>query len=210
MPRKNRISTLETRTSNVSGTIHLGGMEEYEIVEVLSEFEKFCRHLTTRWAYIRHDLDTFDDGTKKEVHIHFLFDLVTRLRLGTLVYKLADWLAIDTLAISVEKYSSWLSCFQYFVHRNDWEKVQYAPYLIKASFSFDEIKAELHQDNDEFTFDQLFDVIANARNRTEIVARLGISFYRKYYFVIRDIFNDTHVNMNVLFKRDYKGDNKNA
>lgn len=205
--KETEMSNLNTRTKKVAGVIMWNdenGLDYDTIAESLLAFDIFCKTMTERYAWIVHDLDQLEDGTFKNYHVHFVFDLLTPVRLSTTLYNLSEFCGLNPLAISLEKYTSFVGSFQYLVHRNDWEKVQYLADQIHASFGRKDILDLLAMDDEAFDIEALVAIVQEARSLTDVARRVGIKFYRTYRFVIRDIWCELHNSYNEVLNGAFK------
>ena len=93
-----------------------------------------------RWAYIRHDKDTLEDGTKKSPHWH----IVIQMKSATAVKTIAKWFGIEENFVDIPKgrgAGKFLDCVEYLTHESpsqqDLGKYRYDDTEVKASDNFD-------------------------------------------------------------------------
>ena len=72
-----------------------------------------------KYAFIKHDKDTYDDGTPKQVHYHIYIKTTSRVRLSTI----ASRLEVEDRFVEFVKNTR--SCLQYLIHKNNKNKYQY-------------------------------------------------------------------------------------
>lgn len=182
------MSALNTKTNQFNIIISL--KEHNNIELILNKLDSFVNNYLCNYAYILHDNDYNKEGERKTPHIHLLMYNTIRKRLSTIINEISDFLGISPFAISIDKIVSLEGSIQYLIHKNDIEKWQYDVKEIKTNIDKKEFDLLLNSENGALTFDRLFQIIRHSKNKTEVIEKIGLSYYRIYRPIISDIWND--------------------
>lgn len=182
------MSTLNTKTTQFNIIISLKDHNNFELV--INKLNAFLNNYLCNYAYILHDSDYNKEGVKKTPHIHLLMFNTQRKRLSTIINEISDFIGISALAITIDKIVSLEGSIQYLIHKNDIEKWQYDIKQIKTNIDSKELELLLNSENGALTFDRLFRIIRHSKNKTEVIEKIGLSYYRMYRAIICDIWQD--------------------
>lgn len=181
------MSNLNTKCSQINIIISL---KDIIINDILKRLENYLQYQTLSYCYILHDKDYDKNGIAKLPHIHIVLFNAPRKRLSTYINEIADNLNINPLAVQIEKAVNLEGCIQYLIHKNDIEKWQYSINEIKTNIDKKDLELFLNTENGCITFDRLFQIIRHSKNKSEVIDKIGLSYYRMYRSVIIDIWND--------------------
>lgn len=135
---------------------------------------------------IIHDSDVDEDGVKKRVHSHLVLLTPHRVRIGTMVNRIADLLHIPQEAVSDIAFESTAGAVQYLIHKNNPDKFQYDYTEVKTNHQVD-LVALLAQDlRSEITTEYLLDLIDGGMSRRDIARYIGLGNYLAYRNAIND------------------------
>lgn len=181
---------LDTKTTKVNGFVHFKGLNFFEmpLLGIQDYFNENC----VRWGFCVHDEDLANDGDCVNPHIQFVFDLKKQKRLITVVNDIARVCDVDPLAVTVDRYTSFIASYQYLIHRNRPQKHQYEVERLITNLPDDERDLMVKSNYFVLDFDNLFELVSNASTETEIIAVIGIGYYRHYRQIIQDIYHETH------------------
>lgn len=99
----------------------------------------------TRWAFIKHDRDLFEDGTLKEPHYHYYIKIPNRKRISTLLNYFRNTRASNVL---IEDTRNPNALIRYFVHYGEETKEQYNIDEIYSNFDINSAFTP-NEDNEE-------------------------------------------------------------
>lgn len=150
----------------------------------------FLNETTSIFAYILHDRDIDENGRVKTLHAHIVGNLHKRTRKSTLINRLADCLGVSTLAVSVEKQSSFEGCFQYLTHKNDPDKYQYSLSDVVTNLAEDEIDMVMDDNSGTLDVQSVMRICLTARSIVDVIEQLGMSTYCHYRQVVLDIYHE--------------------
>lgn len=207
------MSNLTTMSKNICGILSLGEIDDfdfYRFQELFEDLDKFFNGNSKQYGWIMHNLDVLPSGEYKTRHIHFVATMKQRKRLGTFLNELSDCTGLNPLAITISKYTSFEASYQYLVHRNDPDKVQYVTYLVHTNLPKEEVKVLLSEEATALDLDRLSDVVSSSSSKTEVLQKIGLYYYRLYRGVINDIWNDLHPYDFKKYKFDKNGEVKDA
>lgn len=145
---------------------------------------------TKQYAFILHDKDVLEDGSKKTPHIHVVCNMnTTKQRIATILNDLTKSLDISPLLVTIDKYSSFNASIQYLIHKNNEEKYQYDIKDIITNIPQQELDLFMKYEtqSEELTAERLIDVVAKAKKRTDILREIGLFNYRINRAVIMDV-----------------------
>lgn len=135
---------------------------------------------------IVHDSDVDEDGVKKRVHSHLVLLTPHRVRIGTMVNRIADLLHVPQEAISDIPFESTPGAVQYLIHKNNPDKFQYDYTEVKTNHQVD-LMSLLAQDlRSEITTEYLLDLIDGGMSRRDIARYIGLGNYLAYRNAIND------------------------
>lgn len=141
-----------------------------------------------RFALIRHDMDTDENGELKRPHWHLIAEAPTgqRPRAKTWVLRLSQVLGYPENCISVMQLTTWETDFQYLVHKNNPEKYQYSVSEVLTSDSPDVVQFVMSQTIDvELDIPTLVRIIQEEKGSLiGIGSRIGLSRLQIYIRVI--------------------------
>lgn len=181
------MSNLNTKCSQINIIISL---KDVNVADVSNRLEKYLQYQTLSYCHILHDKDYDKNGIAKFPHIHCVLFNAPRKRLSTYINEISDYLKINPFAIQIEKAVNLEGCIQYLIHKNDIEKWQYTVDEIHTNIDKKDLDLFLNTENGCITFDRLFQIIRHSKNKTEVIDKIGLSYYRMYRSVIIDIWND--------------------
>lgn len=181
---------ISRQTRNMCGIIQMKGYEYFEVdFDKLSEF---FDGLAFRYGFAFHHLDLANDGDSVNPHIDFVVELHKPMRLATMINKLADLYGLSPFAVTIDKTQNFISRFQYVLHRNKPEKYQYPREYLFTNIEKDEADLLLSQRSFAFDFDNLFDVVSQAKYLSEVMSVIGTGVYHHYRNLIMDMWKETH------------------
>lgn len=189
------MSNLQTMTTNICGILSLNQIDPIDYMafqELYETLDSYFRANCKQYAFILHDLDTLPSGELKTKHIHFVATGNKRKRLSTWLYDISENTGLNTSAITISKYTSFEASFQYLVHRNDEDKVQYCSFMIHTNLPKQEVRILLAEEAVTLDLDRLSDIVCRARSKTEVLQKVGLYYYRLYRGVILDLWHDLH------------------
>lgn len=207
------MSNLATMTNKICGILSLNQIDEFDYMafqDLYEALDRYFRANSKQYAFILHDLDVLPGGEYKTKHIHFVATMVKRKRLGTYLNDISEETGLNPFAITISKYTSFEASFQYLVHRNDTDKVQYAPYMVHTNMPKDEVKVLLAEEATALDLERLGEVIAKSETKTEVCKKIGLYYYRLYRGVINDLWNDLHPQSRFRAFVDRNGEVRNA
>lgn len=182
---------ISTRTKSMCGFIQFKGFEFFEIdTDRLKDF--FDSLAVVRYGFAIHHLDLANDGDCVNPHIDFVVDLKAYMRISTMINKLAALYDVSPFAVTVSKTVNFQSRFQYVLHRNRPDKYQYPREYLFTNIDPEEADLILNSHQFAFDFDNLFDVISQARYLSEVISIIGTGVYHHYRNLIMDIWKETH------------------
>lgn len=181
------MSTLNQKANQINCVISL---KEENIKRINERLQTFLNTYPYSYAYILHDKDFNTNGECKTPHIHLVLFNGPRKRLSTYINEISTFLSVRPFAITLDKCISLEGSLQYLVHKNDIEKYHYEVKDIVTNLTQSELDIFLNAENGSLTFDRLFQIIRHAKNKTEVIEKLGLSYYRIYRGIINDIWND--------------------
>lgn len=181
------MSTLNTKTTQFNIIISL---KDVNIEIIKNKLLTYLSNYLCSYAFILHNNDYNKDGMIKTPHIHLIIYNGPRKRMSTMINELSDYINVNPFAISIEKVVSLEGCIQYLLHKNDIEKWQYNINEIITNIEKKELELLLNSENGSLTFDRLFQIIRHSKNKTEVIEKIGLSYYRMYRGIIGDIWND--------------------
>lgn len=182
------MSTLNSKTTQFNIIIQL---QDINVSKVCEKLNKYLYNLVCNYAYILHDKDiNADRGVLKNKHLHLIIYNAKQKRLSTIINEISGALDINVFAITVDKVVSLEGSIQYLIHKNDAEKYHYDVKDIITNIDKTELDLLLNTENGSLTFDRLFQIIRSAKNKTDVIKIIGLSYYRAYRPVINDIWND--------------------
>lgn len=105
------------------------GFTEDKIIQILSTWENI-----DKYAWIKHDKDTKEDGTPKEEHIHLMIRFKYPEMTTNILSKFKDIIKENNL----ERIKSWNGALAYLCHWNDDTKYRYEISDVHANFDWTE------------------------------------------------------------------------
>lgn len=190
MSKKSYKKSLSSRTKFICGVITFKDWELYDLP--MDELRDWFNAYADQWAFIPHFHDFDEDGNLKSLHIHFVADLTKSTRMSTTLNSLAQVCSVNPFAVTIEQYTSFDSCIQYLVHRNDPEKTQYCAYLITSNISWVDLKTLLQTDVDVVDAERIYAVVSSATCKSDVLRELGLFYYHRYRGVINDLWVEVH------------------
>lgn len=184
------MADLSIQTKNVTGIIQFKGYEFFEMP--FDAFRDWLNENTRRYGFALHDMDLANDGDCVNPHFQFVFELVKTARLSTTLNKIATVCGVNGFAVTLDKFTSFLGSFQYVLHRNRPEKYQYEDDRLFTNIPKDEVFILMHQKSFVLDFDHLWELVAHAKSKTEIVQVMGPHLYKHHRATIMDIWYETH------------------
>lgn len=187
MARTNRTEP-RMRGNTISESIYEFNL--YTMDEVF-RIEEYCRDNHIKFAYILHDKDINDDGTKKKLHWHFdvFFEQVRSIKKVSEEYKVP----LNLIEWKADK----IGTIQYLVHRNHPLKYQYQVSNIVSNMDIDKYFIEDKKSSETDDLRLIMDYIAN---KEALVSLYQIycfaiendiwSSYRRNYSIIKDILKE--------------------
>lgn len=158
------------------------------------------------FAFIRHDKDhkmnsNGEMGDLKLPHVHLVLRSPKRHRICYWLNRLSEIFEkynscgqLSTDGICIQVTESFSHDIQYLIHKNNPDKYQYLPDEIYTNLTLNDLVATLKsEDCRTLTIDRLIDIICHSHDLTEVMRRVGLSYYNQFYRVIRDL-----LNMNLL------------
>lgn len=182
------MANLNTQTGKILLVINF---EDKEVDKgVIDNLKDWLEKNTKQYAFILHDKDILEDGTKKTPHLHAVCNMkTTKQRIATILNDLTKSLNISAFLVSIDKYSSFHSSIQYLIHKNNDEKYQYDIEDIVTNIPRQELDLFMKYEtqSDELTAERLIDVVKKSNKRTDIMREVGLFNYRINRPVIMDI-----------------------
>lgn len=157
---------------------------------VIDNLKVWLEKNTKQYAFILHDRDVLEDGSKKTPHLHVVCNMNSaKQRIATILNDLTKSLDISPLLVTIDKYSSFNSSIQYLIHKNNEEKYQYDIKDIVTNIPNPELDLfmKYNTQSEELTAERLIDVVRKAKKRTDIMREVGLFNYRINRPVIMDI-----------------------
>ena len=156
-----------------------------------------CRDLIVGWCKVEcklfgliiHDKDIGEDGVLKTPHIHLIGVLKSRKRKSTIINALGKVSNLNNFAVSVEMASSFDSCFQYLVHKNDKDKFQYPLSAVVTNLEEEEIEVIMESSPTGIDFERVRSICLTSDSLLGVIEQVGLSTYQHYRPAIIDIFN---------------------
>lgn len=180
------MATLETRTAKLNIIISLA---KHNVS--LETLKTWCENNMQTFAFILHDKDVLEDGKPKVKHIHLVGLYKTaRTRLGTILTDLANYLKIDTLAVSIDKMSDLVGSLHYLIHKDNKDKHQYDVKEIITNISEGEMATYMVSDSKFMSIEYLIGVVNTSNGLIEVMRSIGLSNYHMYRNVILDIWRE--------------------
>lgn len=188
------MATLETRTAKVNAIISLKDKDINAIRSaIMVDLKSWCENNCDIFAFILHDKDVLENGEIKTPHIHLVFIYKTnRKRLNTILTDLAQYIGVNTLAISIDKMSDLVGSLQYLIHKNNSDKHQYDINDITTNISSGEMTTYMASDSKSMSIEYLIGVISKNRSKIDIMREIGLTYYHMYRNVINDIYNEIY------------------
>lgn len=184
--------SINSQTTSFNIIIQIEGYDTEMISNLLL---KYLHSYKCNYAYILHNKDLDNEGNIKKSHLHLIiYNFEKRKRLSTMINELSEKLEINPFAITIDTIKSLEGSIQYLIHKNDIEKYHYDKCEIITNINDKELDLLLEYNNSALSFDRLFQTVLNAKNKTEIMQQIGISYYQHYRGVISDIWNDYRLN----------------
>lgn len=177
---------LETRTKKVLAIISLKEVAPESYPAIMESLEGFLSSWA-EWSFILHDCDTDANGEQKTPHIHLVGFLKSPARLITTLNRLADYLGMSPLAVSVRKCEDYPKALQYLIHKNDKEKYQYQIKAIKSNLSEADLNGLLNDESPKIDIDRLYKMCEEAPDKMTLMRSLGLGFYRLYRPIVNEV-----------------------
>lgn len=185
MAKKIAISAL---IQHVNGIISLKGKESDFIGLVERYLKIILDENANLYGFILHDKDMDEDGRIKTPHIHFVADMKKRIRVSTLINKIAKACDLDTMAITIDKYSSFEGSFQYLIHLNNPSKFHYGIEQVTTNVPEDDIDLILDATTTVLDFEVLKGACRQADDILDVIEIIGLSAYKSYRPVVLDVY----------------------
>lgn len=185
MAKKIAISAL---IQHVNGIISLKGKESDFIGLVERYLKIILDENANLYGFILHDKDMDEDGRIKTPHIHFVADMKKRIRVSTLINKIAKACDLDTLAITIDRYTSFEGSFQYLIHQNSPDKFHYDIEKVTTNVPEDDIDLILDATTSVLDYEELKSACRDANDIMDVIDRIGLSAYKSYRQVVIDVF----------------------
>lgn len=188
------MANLETRTAKVNAIISLKDWGNKAITNgLMVDLKTWCENNCDIYAFILHDRDVLDDGEIKTLHIHLVFIYKTnRKRLNTILTDLAQYIGVNTLAISIDKMTDLVGSLHYLIHKHNPDKFQYDINEITTNISSGEMDTYMASDSKSMSIEYLIGVISKYRSKIDIMREIGLTYYHVYRNVINDIYNEIY------------------
>lgn len=186
------MNSLSLDTKNYACVVSLKGFSKEEAVEKLDDLVlNFCSLGSI--AGIVHDSDIDEMGELKTLHIHLVISLKKRKKATAVINSISAFADVSAFAVSVRKAVSIASCVQYLTHRNQPEKVQYREEDIFKFWNPEEWELLYNGDTEEvLDFETLYRIVRECDTKTEVMRKVGLSYYRNYRPCIDVLWNDKH------------------
>lgn len=185
MSKKVALSSL---ISHVNGIITLKDKDAEFIGLVKKYLGIILDDSASLYGFILHDKDVDDDGKIKTPHIHFVANLKKRVRVATMINRIAKACDLDTLAITIDKYQSFEGSFQYLIHQNNPNKHHYPIEDVVTNVPEDDIDLILDSTTSVLDFDSLVGACKIANDVLDVIEDIGLSAYKSYRMVVLDVF----------------------
>lgn len=145
-----------------------------------------------QYAFIVHDKDYNKHGELKTPHIHLIIKCNKRHELKYYIYYLADILGLGENLISIQCSDDFAFDLQYLTHKNDSKKTQYKIDEIETNLDSLDFEKYYYADitGDELDTSKLVSIIRGSRNLLEVMEKIGIGRYEKFYRTINTIVNE--------------------
>lgn len=184
------MADLSKQTKKFVGVVTLINCDFLDLKEKEKTLCQFLGAECSWFATIIHALDIDLDGKFKTEHIHFVFETKKRVRVGTMLNRIAEALDVSPLAVTCSPCVSVNASVQYLIHKNDKDKYQYSKEEISTNLSPDELDMFLESDCNTLDVEFLISTCEACKSLTQVARVVGLSLYRAYRPVIMDIWRD--------------------
>lgn len=185
------MATLTTQTSKINVVISLKGFDCSHIKNIMNDLRTWCENEMQLYAFILHDKDVLENGEIKTPHLHLVGLLkVNRKRLSSTLNDIANFISVNTLAITIDKMSDIVGSLQYLIHKNNKEKHQYECKDIFTNISQGEMSTYMASDSKSMSIEYLIGVVEQNRSKIEIMRIIGLTYYHLYRNTINDIYKE--------------------
>lgn len=185
------MAQLNTRTAKVNAIISLKHFTLILLNDLKDRLKNYLESNCHDYAFIVHDKDILENGEVKTMHIHIVANFTSnRKRLITLLGEIANVCEIDTLAVSIDKYTDYVGSMQYLIHKNNSEKYQYPLADIVTNITKGELTTIMNSDSVSISIEYFIDIIKNANTKIDVMRKLGLGYYHLYRNTINDIWRE--------------------
>lgn len=185
------MATLTTQTAKINAIISLKDLDKSRIDSILEDLKKWCEQSTNLYAFILHNKDVLENGEIKTPHIHLVAIMKSnRKRLSTTLSDIAEFIDVNTLAISIDKMSDIVGSLQYLIHKNNPDKHHYEERDIITNISQGEMSTYMASDCKSMSIEYLVGVIEKHRSKIDIMREIGLTYYHLYRNTINDIYKE--------------------
>lgn len=186
---------LETKSKTIFAVVTLSGHDGDDgyFFEITNDLYKVMDEIgAVRYAFILHNKDFHEDGTRKTPHFHIYAETTASgKRLGTYLNTISKGLGVSTLAVSIDKPTDKEACIQYLIHKNAPEKTQYDITSIRTNIPFDELKAIMEHEVTAWSVDYIREVWQNCFHcKWKFIKEIGLERFRLYHTAIKAVLED--------------------
>lgn len=186
----------EIKTTNLYIKDYLAVLEVSDYYDI-DKLSAILNALCSYYAFILHDSDFNDSGELKRPHFHLVMKLRKRTRFQTLLNELSNLLDIPLNTIQLDKVINFGLSVQYLIHLNDSNKYQYPPFLVYSNNKDYTDDLLTNGDNPTLTTSKLMEYIDNDKlNRKQLLYKIGLGNFTKYYRVIDMLYRLNGFNLN--------------
>lgn len=152
------------------------------------------REVSSKYCMIIHDSDEDKKtGEPMTPHLHLVVFTNKRRTGGKMLNFIADNLACDVLAVSVDKIKDEHLSIRYLGHRDDFDKFPYSLNQVWCNCPAMQEMVRMHFSNDfvELSAVDIIKMIESCNyNRRDILCAIGVSLYNKYRNIINDLLDE--------------------
>lgn len=185
---------LTDKSKKITFIVSFGGKSEEEVCEYADLFPELLKELgVIEYALAPHCLDTNLAGELKTPHIHCSCIMSDTKRLSTWLNLIADRCRVLPEAVSIEKLKDFTGAIRYLVHKDDFEKYQYSPSIIRSSIPKAELESIINAPSSAggaISYDSLYQVLLGCKSMGESAKVIGCSYFTHYFRLIQCIWEE--------------------
>lgn len=189
--------SISTQLKKFDCVVHLDKCPYHVDCGNFAALDKFLATSAEKYAYALHDSDINSEGTLKLRHMHIVFEAKKKTRISTLINSLADVFGVSTLAVSVDRLSSFEGATQYLIHKNNPDKFQYSSDIIHTNLEKNELELVMDSNTTPLSVGEVAKICRGSCDLLEVIDTLGLGTYQHYRAAILDIWRLTRENASV-------------